>query len=340
VNAQRFDSPAASSGFALFAKLVVLLTFVPIFVGAHTTTSGAGMAFPDWPLSNGSLNPAGWWTNLMMRLEHGHRLTAGLVASCVTILFVWSWIERRRVPRGTIALSFAAFIGVLAQAVLGGLRVILDPQGIAAATSTIATVFRILHGCVAQIELCLLVALAAIVSPTWMRLVANPALGRVRRLGWITIAFVFLQLVVGATMRHLGAGLAIPTFPQAMPDGSWMPKVHNMFVDLNFTHTRFGVLIVTVLVIAFAMQVLRNAGGDRRLVSPALLLLALLAAQLTLGVFVIWQLRPPMLATLHVVNGAALLATTVLLNLRVARAAALSANVETRSNREPLEVAV
>ena len=54
---------------------------------------------------------------------------------------------------------------MLAQALLGGLRVILDPQGIAATTSTIATTFRVLHGCVAQIELCLLVALAAMLSP-------------------------------------------------------------------------------------------------------------------------------------------------------------------------------
>jgi cytochrome c oxidase assembly protein subunit 15 len=341
LNVQRPNPPAATRGLALFAKLVVLLTFVPIFVGAHTTTAGAGMAFPDWPLSNGSLNPAGWWTNLVMRLEHGHRLTAGVVASCVVVLFIWSWLERRRVPRGTVALALAALIGVLAQAVLGGLRVILDPQGIAATTSNTATIFRVLHGCVAQIELCLLVALAAIVSPVRMRLTANLALRGVVRLGWITAACIFLQLLLGATMRHLGAGLAIPTFPQAMPDGGWMPKVHNLFVDLNFTHTRVGALVVTVLVVALAVWVLRNAGGDRLIARPALLLFLLLAAQLTLGVFVIWQLRPPMLTTLHVVNGAVLLATTVLLNLRTGRAVALSANRRTESQHARIaEVAV
>ena len=341
VNAPCSNPAPAPRGLALFAKLVVLLTFVPIFVGAHTTTAGAGMAFPDWPLSNGSLNPAGWWTDFMMRLEHGHRLTAGIVASCVVVLFVWSWLERRRVPRGTVTLALAALIGVLAQAVLGGLRVILDPQGIAATTSNTATIFRVLHGCVAQLELCLLVALAAVVSPIRTRLAANPALRGVVRLGWITAACVFLQLLVGATMRHLGAGLAIPTFPQAMPDGAWMPKGHNAFVDLNFSHTRFGALVVTVLVVAFAVRVLRNAGGDRLIARPALLLFVLLAAQLALGMFVIWQLRPPMLTTLHVINGAALLATTVLLNLRIGRAAAPPANRGTESYRARIaEVAV
>ena len=341
VNVQRSNPPAAPRGLALFAKLVVLLTFALIFVGGHTTTSGAGMAFPDWPLSNGSLNPDGWWTNLMMRLEHGHRLTAGLVASCVLALFIWSWLERRRVPRGTVALALAALIGVLGQAVLGGLRVILDPQGIAATTSNTATIFRVLHGCAAQIELCLLVALAAIVSPVRMRLAANPALRGVVRLGWITAGCVFLQLIVGATMRHLGAGLAIPTFPHAMPDGGWLPKVHNVFVDLNFTHTRFGALVVTVLVVVFAVRALRNAGGDRLIAGPALLLFVLLVAQLILGVFVIWQLRPPMLATLHVVNGAALLATTVLLNLRAGHSAVLSVNGGTKLRSAQIaEVAV
>ncbi len=62
--------PAENTSLALFAKLVVLLTFVLIFIGGHTTTSGAGMAFADWPLSRGSLNPDGWWQNFMMRLEH------------------------------------------------------------------------------------------------------------------------------------------------------------------------------------------------------------------------------------------------------------------------------
>jgi cytochrome c oxidase assembly protein subunit 15 len=341
VNVHHSDPPASTPGLALFAKLVVLLTFLPIFVGAHTTTAGAGMAFPDWPLSNGSLNPAGWWTNLMMRLEHGHRLTAGVVASCVVVLFVWSWLERRRVPRGTIALALAALVGILTQAVLGGLRVILDPQGIAATTSNTAMVFRVLHGCVAQVELCLLVAFAALVSPVRMRLVANPALRRVGRLGWITGACVFLQLLVGATMRHLGAGLAIPTFPRAMPDGGWMPKVHNAFIDLNFTHTRFGALAVTVLVLVFAVRVLCDADGDRLIAGPALLLFVLLAAQLTLGVFVIWQLRPAILTTLHVVNGAALLAATVLLNLRINYSAARSGNGSMKAKRIDIpEVAV
>src|SRR5260221_14466036 len=152
------------------------------------------MAFADWPLSNGSLNPQGWWQNFMMRLEHGHRLTAGTVMTLVLILFVWTLLRRRTLPRASVGLASAALLGVFSQAILGGLRVILDPQGIAATTSAIATTFRVLHGCCAQIELTLVVALAAVLSPLWPRIVVQPDYHRIARLGWVTVGLIFPQL--------------------------------------------------------------------------------------------------------------------------------------------------
>ena len=309
-----------SSSLAIFAKLVVLMTFVLIFIGGHTTTAGAGMAFPDWPLSNGSLNPTGWLTNFLMFLEHSHRLTAGLVAAMVAVLFGWVWRKRESLPQGSSMLAGCALLGILVQALLGGLRVILDPQGTAATTSTIATTFRVLHGCAAQIELCLVVALAALVSPVWGKIQSSQKMGGIAKLGRIAIALVFLQLIVGATMRHLGAGLAIPTFPQAASDGGWMPKVHNALVDLNFTHTRIGAIVVTFLLLHLSASAFRKAGDDIRIARPALLLGGLIVAQFVLGMFVIWHVRPPLLTTLHVVNGAAVLATCVLLTVRASRA--------------------
>lgn len=321
MNASRSIQPPQNAGLALFAKLVVAMTFVLIFIGGHTTTSGAGMAFPDWPLSNGSLNPQGWLTNFFMFLEHSHRLTAGLVATMVAVMFAWIWLRRGSVREGAFPLAGMALLGVLAQAVLGGLRVILDPQGVAATTTTTATTFRVLHGCVAQIELCLLVALAALLSPAWDRVRTSQKLSGIAKLGRIAVALVFLQLIVGATMRHLGAGLAIPTFPQATADGGFMPKIHNAYVDLNFTHTRFGALVVTLLLLHLGASAFRKADGDALIQRPAILLGALILAQVTLGMFVIWtQKQQPLLTTLHVVNGAAVLATCVLLTVRASRA--------------------
>jgi cytochrome c oxidase assembly protein subunit 15 len=354
---------------ARFAKVVVALTFLLVFVGGHTTTTGAGMAFPDWPMSHGSFNPDGWWENGMQRLEHGHRYVAEAVGLAIGVLCAWVWRCGKAVPLaflgaalvavGAAAMGFAkpvlvhaglwssvafflallawfsrrdprprpaavrwlalaAFLGVCVQAVLGGMRVIHDPAGTLAGEATTANTLRVVHGCFAQIELCLLVAIAPLLSPAWPTLRGSPEWRGVARLGWITAAFLFLQLAVGATMRHLGAGLAIPTFPQ-MPEGGWLPSVPSALVHLHFTHTRLGAIVVTLLVLVLGWRALARAGGEVRIIRPAVLLLALVAVQLTLGVFVIWNMRPPILTTLHVVNGAALLAAVVLLAVRASR---------------------
>jgi cytochrome c oxidase assembly protein subunit 15 len=171
------------------------------------------------------------------------------------------------------------------------------------------------------LELCLLVTIAAILSPIWRRLTVPDELLSVARFGWITAALVYLQLIAGAAMRHLGAGLAIPTFPRATHEGAWVPKIHNAFVDLNFFHTRVGALLVTACVVTLVVRAWRDAAGEVHLIRPAAFLLVLTVAQLAMGVFVIWRMRPPILTTLHVVNGAAVLATTVLLAARASRGA-------------------
>ncbi len=373
-----------------------MATFVLIAIGGHTTTAGAGMAFPDWPLSAGSINPAGWWNDFFQRLEHGHRLAAETVGLLVGILCAWVWRAKWALPcaivvslilalgamllgapKQTIAhvglwssaitfalmivagsrssaeksdgtslprteaqpdgvssfilhpssfppdgtslprpvrwLAFAAFLGVCAQAVLGGLRVTIESAG----DPVLASAFRIMHGCFAQLELCLLVAVAALLSPAWTQIRLMPNAKKIARLGWLTLAFVYLQLIVGASMRHLGAGLAIPTFPAATPEGGWFPSAHNIFVDLNFSHTRIGAFLVTAMVLYFAIRTIRAAAGQVHLTRPSWLLIGLLLGQVTLGMFVIWNLRPPVITTLHVINGAALLATAVLLTVRL-----------------------
>jgi cytochrome c oxidase assembly protein subunit 15 len=321
------DSSASAVWLSRYAKLVVIATFALILIGGHTTTSGAGMAFPDWPLSHGSINPNGWWENFMQRLEHGHRLVAETVALMIGILCTWVWGSKwslplalsssvllavaakllgaprmivahiglwsaalvfallilfsraRREARGPTAarwLAFAAFLGVCAQAALGGLRVTLESGG----DPTNATTFRIMHGCFAQAELCLLVALATILSPLSSTVLSRNLSPSLRRSAWITAALIYLQLIAGATMRHLGAGLAISTFPRVHPDGGWLPKAHNFFIDLNFTHTRIGALLVTIAVAWLVVQAFTHGADEPLIRRAALLLVALTAAQL------------------------------------------------------------
>src|SRR3954470_1747514 len=95
-------------GLALYAKLVVAAVFVLIFLGGLVTSWGAGMAAPDWPLSYGSINPEGWWSNFPLRLEHGHRLTASLVG--VLTLGLTGWVWRNRWIIGTAVVIALALI--------------------------------------------------------------------------------------------------------------------------------------------------------------------------------------------------------------------------------------
>src|SRR3954470_13781686 len=84
---------------AIFAAVGSAWVFLLVTLGAFTTSIGAGMAFADWPLSNGSINPAGWLTNLSMFAEHSHRLS-GMTMGLITLgLAFWLW---RREARGWV----------------------------------------------------------------------------------------------------------------------------------------------------------------------------------------------------------------------------------------------
>lgn len=341
-----------------WARASVVLVFCLIFIGALVTSWQAGMAVPDWPLSFGSLNPEGWWSNFPVRLEHGHRLLAafvgivvGIVCSAVwgnfwalLIAFVVSmaaslagfWAGAPPVLRAHLgvwpaALAFIAalsFMGssrspvgkperylavvtfflVCVQATLGGLRVTQETAGLV----DLATVLRIVHGCVAQAFLMCLVALSVRIGILCRAPVSTASQQGARPpTGWLALAVasVYFQLVLGATMRHLGAGLAIPSFPAANPDGGWMPSAHNLYTDLNFGHTRLGALLVLLIVSVATVKTLRAASRSTPLFNGALRSVAIVFVQAVLGILVVLHQKPKTLATFHVVLGAALLAS-------------------------------
>src|SRR5260221_8385136 len=81
---------------ALFAAVGGIWVFLLVTLGASTTSIGAGMAFPDWPLSNGSINPEGWLRDLSMFAEHSHRLTGMMMGLITVSLAVWLWRREAR----------------------------------------------------------------------------------------------------------------------------------------------------------------------------------------------------------------------------------------------------
>lgn len=269
------------------------------------------MAFPDWPLSNGSLNPEGWVSNPAMRAEHGHRLTGATVGLLTITLAVLVWKRDRR--PWTRKLAIGAVGLVVVQGVLGGLRVLLDRHPTPFEGIDAGLVLRIAHGCFAQGFVSLLAIIVAASSRPWID-AENSSAGRGRassgtlQAGWVLLAVLVTQLIVAAKMRHLGAGLAIPTFPLT-PEGGLIPTAWDYGVGIHFTHRVLAVCIL-VAVGWWLGRLHFEVGSSATWKKVAIATALLLVIQIALGASIIWSGRHPHAATWHVLFGAGLLATT------------------------------
>jgi cytochrome c oxidase assembly protein subunit 15 len=283
------------------AWLLCAATAVLLFAGALVTSTGSSLAVPDWPLAYGQLFPPMVGGILY---EHGHRLVAATVGLLAIATAVWlGWAEPRRWVRW---LAYALLALVILQGLLGGLTVLL----------LLPKAISIAHALTAQVFFLLTVGLVQVTAPGWEGL-AGP--GSSRRPGraapWATATLVvlFIELGVGAAVRHFGAGLAIPDFPLAY--GRLIPPVLAFPVAIHFAHRVIAVLAL-LLVAATLWEVLRRHGSEPALRNPALATAVLLVVQILLGGGIIWSQRGVILTSLHVVNGALLIAATGLLALR------------------------
>ena len=283
-------------------------TAILLFAGGFTTSIQAGMAFLDWPLSNGSVNPDGWLTEPDKRAEHSHRLLAASLGLLTIGFALW---HARYEPRAWLRrLTYVLALAVPVQGLLGGLRVLLDWLNTGASHNLVATSFAVAHGVVAQLILCALVSVAVAHSRPWIErtggLQREPSRA-LARAGWIACSAIVVQLLLGALMRHNQAGLAIPTFPLT-PEGSLLPTAWNFRVGVHFAH-RAWALVATAALIVFAVRLWRARHTGRVLGGGALALVTLLMIQVWLGALVVWTVRNPHAATIHMLTGAFLLAT-------------------------------
>ena len=283
-----------------YARLVAAATLVLVFAGGLVTSTGSGLAVPDWPLSYGM-----WFPPMVggVLFEHGHRMIAGTVGILTLALAIWTWAAEDR--RWVSNLAGAALLAVVVQALLGGLTVIfLLPPAISVA-----------HACLGQIFFCLVVSLAAVTGRSWLGAApARAADGGLRPWTLALVAVVFGQLLLGAIMRHLGAGLAIPDFPLSF--GRIVPDLSSTGVGIAYAH-RLGALVVAAVAIGAALRARSKHGDDAWLVRPALAIVLLVAVQVALGAMTIWTGKAVVPTTAHVATGAAILATAVVFACRV-----------------------
>lgn len=281
-----------------FAVVVSLATLVLLFAGGLVTTTRSGDANPAWP----------WFSGVWKKgpiIEDGHRLVAGTVGLLTLVLAIW--LQRREERRWVRALGWSAFACVVIQAVLGGLRVLVNSQeSVQRAVGLEYWVIAIVHACVAPLFFCLTVALAVVTSPRWKG-ESREVPERLAGLATVTTLLMFAQLVIGAVMRHRGAGLAMPTFPLPLVPDFWSTNT-----IIHFAHRVMAVVIAVHVVMVFA-RALRFYPG------VSIAMLGLLAAQVTLGALTILSERATLPTTLHVMVGAALLGASLMLTLQVRR---------------------
>jgi cytochrome c oxidase assembly protein subunit 15 len=286
-----------------YVKLVTVFTVLLIAAGGMVTSTDSGLSVPDWPTTYGwnmFTFPLSKWVG-GIRYEHSHRLIASTVGFLTIIMAAWTWwVDPRRWVR---RLGFAALGAVVLQGLLGGLTVLFY----------LPAPISIGHAALAQIFFCLTLTLALDTSQGWKTAADTVDDKMLRRAAAATTALVFAQILIGATMRHTNAGLAIPDFPFAF--GHVIPPVWNPRIAIHFAH-RVGALIVTVAILVTTSHVFYHHRGRRDLVRPAFLLLLFLSMQVTLGAYVVWSGKDPLINTAHVVNGALVLGSALILSLR------------------------
>lgn len=293
---------------AIFATLAGVWVFVLVTLGAFTTSINAGMAFPDWPLSNGSINPEGWLRDVSMFAEHSHRLT-GMVMGFITIgLVIWLWRSEER--HWLRQLGVWAFGIVLLQGIIGGKRVLLNEVDVPWFDMSLGEILRIPHGILAQVYVCMLIAIAAACSRRWIESTA-PVGHAVRQAGIVCCVLLFVQLTIAATMRHNNAGLVIGSFPFSTPPpaNAWLPPAWDFRIAIHFSH-RVMALVLAFALTWFAWVIRRDPASTLAMRAAASALISLMILQILLGAQIIWTMRRPEMTTSHVVVGALTLAVT------------------------------
>ncbi len=316
-----------------FAVLTALATLSLLGIGGLVTSHGVGMAVPDWPNTYGYnmfLFPPSKWVGGIF-YEHSHRLVASGVGLLTMILTGWLWFAESR--RWLRWLGVIAFFAVVLQGLLGGLRVVLFEDQIG-----------IFHAALAQLFFALVCALALFTSRWWLNRWSSTSRDRngtseragwkigapLRRLFLATTILIFLQLILGATMRHEHAGLAIPDFPLAY--GKLWPAMDEESVAAYnarrlevttanpITATQIALqmahrLMAVVILFCAGALTWRATRSARSVAFPlpqiAFVWLSLILLQAGLGAWTIWSHKAADVATAHVLVGALSLVTGV-----------------------------
>jgi protoheme IX farnesyltransferase len=279
-----------------FAIATAVATYLLILIGGLVHGTGSSLACPDWPTCYGTMVPK---MQGGVAVEHSHRLAAGLVLILTMVLA--GMISRSRVAahRPLRRVAWLAVALVLAQALLGGITVLLR----------LPTLVSTLHTATSLLFFCTLLVLALRTRPARTTIAAPfPSAGgqaHAVNLALVTAVVVFAQMVLGGLVRHSGAALACLDVPLCR--GSLWPHAHPT-VLVQALH-RLGAIVVALFVATSSIVNFRAAAGRPVLRALALLAAGLVAVQIWLGLRAVTSFLDLTTVEAHLAVATALLAT-------------------------------
>ena len=316
--------PSSDIWLRRFSKLTVFSTLFLIFAGALVKSHEVGLSVPDWPTTYGKQMFAFPLSDMVGGIfyEHGHRIIATIVGFFTMIQAIWLGFSHH--PDWLKKLGFSALAMVVIQGLFGGITVLFF----------LPPLVSIIHGILAQTFFIMTIIIAYSMSQERENRIDNGMGQSIRKGALLMGGFVYIQLILGALMRHTGSGLAIPDFPTV--GGMWIPtfssemmkNINYILFDLDldsvskgqvvihFIH-RLGAVIVTGTIGYFYAKYGEIIKASQRSKAVFISIIVIVIIQFSLGVLTVLSARSPYIASFHVVTGAALLGLCTLLLLKV-----------------------
>jgi len=312
------------------SKLLVFTTLFLIFAGALVKSHEVGLSVPDWPTSYGYQMFFFPFSDMVGGIfyEHGHRLIATIVGMLTVVLAISLYISDDRLWMKKIGFTALGFI--IIQGIFGGLTVLFF----------LPTPVSVIHAVLAQTFLIIIIFIAyGLSNERGIRIKAELTEGddTLKNPVFLVTGLVFLQLTIGALMRHTQSGLAITDFPlaggyffppfnQAMLNTlqniqfeSGLPLATMNQVLIHFLH-RIMAVAVGCAVGWLSLKVFKKYKNNTKVFWNTFALDVTILIQIVLGAFTIWSVKEPLITSFHVVNGAVILGLSMLMVLRVSPA--------------------
>ena len=234
--------------------VTILFLYFLMIMGTFVTSTGSGLACPDWPLCYGSVTPP---LKLSIWFEWGHRLLGGITGLLIITSTLLVWRRYRGAPR----LLTGIVLGVLSLAVLiGGITVLIEAP-------YLDSVIRI-----AIVSSHLIIATLVLISLLFvLRRIAEKRQTGESGYHFLLFCAVYFQVILGILVRYSKASLACPDFP--LCQGKVIPAFSNYAVALHFSHRILALTVVLLTTILLVRAVRKRSGVETSLITFTLVLL-------------------------------------------------------------------